>query len=104
MLRIGLDIGGTFIKGGLLDHEMHILAEETIAFPGAKRLDVLPGVLEDLAVSLCRQAGKSLEVVQAIGVGVPGSLDPAAEQVLDAGAQIATEVPANYAFISLRAA
>ena len=84
MLRIGLDIGGTFIKGGLLDHEMHILAEETIAFPGAKRLDVLPGVLEDLAVSLCRQAGKSLEVVQAIGVGVPGSLDPAAEQVLDA--------------------
>ena len=27
-----------------------------------------------------------------------------AEQVLDAGAQIATEVPANYAFISLRAA
>jgi hypothetical protein len=27
-----------------------------------------------------------------------------AEQVLDAGAQIATEVPANYAFIPLRAA
>jgi hypothetical protein len=27
-----------------------------------------------------------------------------AEQLLDAGAQIATEVPANYAFISLRAA
>ncbi|RUP81783.1 YkgJ family cysteine cluster protein, partial [Corynebacterium propinquum] len=27
-----------------------------------------------------------------------------AEQVLDAGAQIVTEVPANYAFISLRAA
>lgn len=84
MLRIGLDIGGTFIKGGLLDHEMHILAEESIAFPGAKRLDILPGVLEDLAVNLCRQSGKSLEVVQAIGVGVPGSLDPAAEQVLDA--------------------
>jgi hypothetical protein len=27
-----------------------------------------------------------------------------AEQVLEAGAQLATEVPANYAFISLRAA
>ena len=27
-----------------------------------------------------------------------------AEQILDAGAQIATQVPANYAFISLRAA
>jgi hypothetical protein len=26
-----------------------------------------------------------------------------AEQLLDAGAQIATQVPANYAFISLRA-
>lgn len=84
MLRIGLDIGGTFIKGGLLDREMNILSEETVDFPGGENLEILPEVLEDLAVKLCRQAGKSLELVKGIGVGVPGSLDSASERVLNA--------------------
>lgn len=79
-----MDIGGTFIKGGLLDQEMNILAEETVSYPGTERLEHLPRVLEDLAVNLCRQSGKSLEVVRAIGIGVPGSLDPASERVLNA--------------------
>ena len=83
MYRIGFDIGGTNVAAGIVDESLAVTERitrrfEKQAYPGA-----LAETVAEMTRMLCQQAGLS-QPPAAIGVAVPGSIDPAAERVLNA--------------------
>ena len=83
MYRIGVDIGGTSIKMGLVNQELHIVREASIPFPHVDAAEVaakLAAAINDLLAS----CGLSRQDLSSVGVVVPGSIDPTGEIVLDA--------------------
>lgn len=83
MLYIGVDLGGTGIKAGIVDGEGRLLAKEMAP---TRRDCAFKGVVADIA-ALCERvaakAGATLSGVQAIGAGVPGVCDPRTGLILN---------------------
>lgn len=74
-LIVGIDLGGTAIKGGVLTKDGQVLAKGQIPTEFEKGVD---GVLQNivkLADQLLNSIGKSQKDVLAIGLGVPGIVD-----------------------------
>lgn len=83
MVQIGVDIGGTTIKIGLVDEGWTIVDKAVIPFPHFDS----KGVVAELAVAvrkLLSAHGLRESDLRSIGVVVPGSIDPTGEIVLDA--------------------
>jgi len=74
-LLVGIDLGGTNIKVGLLDHDARLLDQSSC------RTEVEKGfhhVIEQMAAAvrnLCERNGASLDSLRAVGVGCPGPVD-----------------------------
>jgi len=71
---IGIDLGGTFIKGGVLDLDGNVVYKTSIETQSEKGQD---GVLErmaELSRMVAAGAGITLEQVRCVGVGSPGPL------------------------------
>jgi len=71
---IGLDLGGTAIKGGLLDADGKVLAQDMIDTEAEQGPDRVFDRLAELAESLRQQADVDTDKVHAVGVGVPGPM------------------------------
>jgi glucokinase len=81
---IGLDLGGTNIKAGVIDEfgrPLATLSAPTHADEGPK---AVLAALADAARSVAKQYGLTLDQVNAIGVGAPGPIDFDAGVVLAA--------------------
>lgn len=75
---IGIDIGGTGIKAGLLDENLRILQQRsipTLSQPGANDNEKVTNAVEKLMRELCEAEGIGLAQVLAAGVGCPGTVD-----------------------------
>ncbi|HVL60067.1 MAG TPA: ROK family glucokinase [Microbacterium sp.] len=68
MLKVGIDIGGTKIAGGVVDGEGHIVEKLRVETP------VDPQALEDAVVDMVRHFSDSYEVT-AVGVAAAGFVD-----------------------------
>lgn len=76
MLRLGFDVGGTKVAAGLVDGEGHLLVHN--------RIDARPDLsaeskvehLVDQGMALLRDAAVQPADVSAVGLGMPGDLDP----------------------------
>jgi glucokinase len=77
---IGIDIGGTSIKGILFDGE-NVLMDYKLATP-KDSLDAFMVMLSAVIDPLLEEAGKSGSAVSGIGLGVPGPLDFKNQKVL----------------------
>ena len=75
MKYIGIDVGGTNLKAGLVDESGLILATHSIKVAQVDDADSLAWTLVSLTQELCRAAGVSLEQVISVGVGVPGTVE-----------------------------
>ena len=75
LLRFGIDIGGTGIKAGVVDHENHILGQAYVP-TGAQRAwqQVIPDIAKAAQEAL-QSAGLCGEAVGSAGVGCPGTID-----------------------------
>ena len=76
MLYIGIDVGGMSIKAGLVDEEGNILFKHSCP-TGVERGYV--AVIRDIAqlgLATVEKAGHRMEEVKAIGIGLPGVMDP----------------------------
>ena len=83
MYRIGFDIGGTNIAAGVVDASLAVVARMTRPFEKQAYPGALAETVAQMTRDLCGKAG--LEALpSSIGVAVPGSIDPAAERVLNA--------------------
>lgn len=83
MYRIGVDIGGTSIKIGLIDETLQIVQRTAIPFPHVEAADVAARLAAAIR-QLLAENGLSEQELSSVGVVVPGSIDPTGEIVLDA--------------------
>ena len=71
---IGIDIGGTSTKAAVVDGSGAVLASATM--PTTSGSDGVVDTALRVAREVARQAGLVLDDVDAIGVGIPGTVDP----------------------------
>ncbi len=75
---IGVDIGGTIIKGALFNREGELLETVSCATQGSQGTETVLGNLLSLVNALRKQA----TTISAIGIGVAGILDVKKEVLL----------------------
>ena len=71
---IGLDLGGTAIKGGLLDDVANVMAQDKIPTRPEEGPDGVFTRMAEFADRLCDEAKIDPDEVRAVGVGVPGPM------------------------------
>lgn len=68
----GIDLGGTFVKCGIVDEEGKLLIKDKIPTGRERTLGEIAGDMARLALSLAEKAGVKLT---AAGIGSPGTVD-----------------------------
>lgn len=83
-MRAGVDIGGTFIKAGLIEESNgSIICHSTIPFPIGKGEDAVWDGIYNQVFALLTGENYTLSDLPFIGVAVPGSTDQYGEIVID---------------------
>ncbi len=79
---LGIDLGGTFIKGGIVDDSGKIVLRDKVPTESEKGAD---GVVENI-VSLCKslmnKANLTVQDLVGVGIGVPGMIDSEKGEVI----------------------
>ena len=75
MKYIGVDVGGTSVKAGVVDESGHILVKGSTPTLAKRSYEWVVQDIADLCLRVARQAEVPLEEIEAIGVGVPGMCD-----------------------------
>ena len=83
MYQIGVDIGGTNIKIGLVNEDLRIVARVSVPFPHTDGEGVAKKIAEEIHKLLDAQ-GCTESQLNWVGVVVPGSIDPTGSIVLNA--------------------
>ena len=83
MYQIGVDIGGTNIKIGLVDEALEIVARGSIPIPQAAG-EVVADKLASAIRTLLADAGAGEQQLESIGIVIPGSIDPSGKTIIDA--------------------
>ena len=72
MNYIGIDIGGTNLKAGLVDEDGLLLAVKTMKIREVSDPDALTDTLVALTRELAQEGGVPMEEIASVGAGVPG--------------------------------
>lgn len=72
---LGIDLGGTFIKGGIVDDAGKILLRDKVPTESEMGADVVVANIVTLCKSLMDKADLSVSELVGVGVGVPGTAD-----------------------------
>lgn len=72
MLYMGIDVGGTTVKGLIIDENGKLVCEDNVP---TRAGDALCGCIEALAAILVEKAGKTYSQISGIGVCCPGIVD-----------------------------
>src|SRR5688500_6467340 len=72
---IGLDLGGTNIKAGVVDERANVLAQTSVRTPADRGAAGVMDAMAAAAREVAAKAGISLDTVVGVGVGSPGLLD-----------------------------
>ena len=75
MLYIGVDVGGTSVKAGVVDEEGRILSKDSTPTLAERTYEWVIRDIADLCGRVAAQAEVTMEEIGAIGVGVPGICD-----------------------------
>lgn len=79
---VGIDLGGTFIKGGIVDDLGNIIVEDKTPTESDKGADRVATNIANLAKSLMEKAGLIPDDMVGLGMGVPGMIDSKAGNVV----------------------
>ncbi len=83
-VTVGIDLGGTNIKGGILDPAGALLRRDTLPTEAAAGYEHVLARIDTLIKRLLGDAGLARESVQCVGLGAPGPIDHAAGVILGA--------------------
>ena len=75
MFFIGIDIGGTGIKAGIINEDGHILMKDSIKTGADRPYQEVVRDIAELCNSLISRMQLTTEQIESIGVGVPGICD-----------------------------
>ena len=79
---VGIDLGGTFIKGGIVDDLGNIIVEDKTPTEREKGAEGVAANIAALANSLMARVGLQKDDVEGLGMGVPGMIDSRAGNVI----------------------
>ena len=79
---LGIDLGGTFIKGGIVDDEGNIILRDKIPTESHKGADGVVANIVSLCRSLMEQANLTAGDLSGVGIGVPGMIDSQKGEVI----------------------
>ena len=79
---VGIDIGGTFIKGGIVDDLGNVIAESKVPTGAEGGADAVAANIAMLVSELTKSAGLEKDDLLGIGMGVPGMIDSARGEVV----------------------
>ena len=79
---VGIDLGGTFIKGGIVDDLGHIIIEDKTPTESEKGAEGVAANIAALANSLMVRVGLEKDDMEGLGMGVPGMIDSRAGNVI----------------------
>lgn len=82
MKRVGLDLGGTYIKGGIVDEGNRIVAHGATPTMTEREPEEIIRDMASLVKKLTEEAGISLRDIAGIGIGSPGTIDAGSGKVL----------------------
>lgn len=85
MFYLGIDLGGTFIKGGICNEKGEILVQESIPTQVQAGNDKIVENICTLARFLCVKLKIKISDCQGMGIGVPGMIDSTVGEVIFAG-------------------
>lgn len=71
---IGIDLGGTNIKGGICDRGGRLTHKDALRTEADRGFEHVLGRMGELVDRLLRQSGKSREEIAGVGVGAPGPM------------------------------
>ena len=72
---IGIDLGGTFIKGGIVDDLGNILVSDKVPTEVNGGAEVVVNNIANLCTTLLQRANMTAGDVEGVGMGVPGTID-----------------------------
>lgn len=78
---IGMDLGGTGIKIGLVDENGNILARKTTPTRSEREEDAIIADIAKTMFDLLAECGCTLEEITSVGIGCPGAVDATAGRV-----------------------
>ena len=76
MFYVGIDLGGTSIKAGLVDENGKIVAKATCPTLVERGAKPVVTDMAKLSLEVIEKGGTTLDNVKAIGIGLPGIQDP----------------------------
>ncbi|NLU24002.1 MAG: ROK family protein [Clostridiales bacterium] len=75
MKRVGIDVGGTNLKAGLIDESGHILVERKIKIAAVEDQESLAWTLAQMTQDLAVDGHIPISEIASVGVGVPGAVE-----------------------------
>lgn len=75
MRHIGIDLGGTYIKAGIVDDDLKIVAQKKLSTPNDKTPESIMDAMVTLAQRTAEAAGLAMADFGGLGVGIPGPVD-----------------------------
>ena len=75
MLYIGIDLGGTGIKAGVVDETGAILAKDSCPTLPERGYEAVIRDMARLAIDVTKKSGHTMDDIKAIGIGIPGIMD-----------------------------
>ncbi len=84
MLRIGVDVGGTFIKAGLVDEDCTILHKVSVPTGADADYETVVQNIAHAAELAAQEAGYDIKACATVGIGIPGLMNPRTGVVVSA--------------------
>ena len=81
MLYIGIDVGGTGIKAGIVDESGNILVKDSCPTGVERGHEAVIHDMAQLSLKVLNESGHTLDEVHSVGIGIPGIQDPATGRV-----------------------
>ena len=76
MYYVGIDVGGTGLKAGVVNEEGKIISKVSCPTLVERGAEPVVTDMANLALKAIEEAGLKLDDVKAVGIGIPGILDP----------------------------
>lgn len=75
MYYIGIDLGGTNIAAGIVDEKGKILIKDSVPTLKERPTEEIMDDMVGICFKLCQDSGISMDEIESVGIGCPGSID-----------------------------
>lgn len=73
--KVGIDLGGTFVKAGVIDAEYHIIGTAKLETRCPRPAEEIADTIKATVLLALENAGITLEQVEFVGIGTPGGVN-----------------------------